>query len=96
MENIQSHSSGNDERRNHLPKLIRSWAELAECESTTHILEIDIKGCNGWIRSKKDNKGPRLGDMYLSTHTFYGSNYQLYTKFLQECGFNVTLANWDA
>lgn len=33
---------------------------------------------------------------YLSTHTFYGSNHKRSTILLRQCGFNVTIANWDA
>lgn len=33
--------------------------------------------------------------VYLSTHTFYGSQYQYSTKVLQEHGFDVEIDNWD-
>ena len=33
--------------------------------------------------------------IYLSTHTFYGSNYKYATKMLQECGFDIEIDNWD-
>ena len=33
--------------------------------------------------------------VYLSTHTFYGSNYKNSTKVLQEHGFDVEIDNWD-
>lgn len=33
--------------------------------------------------------------IYLSTHTFYGSNYEYSTKFLQEHGFDIEIDNWD-
>ena len=32
----------------------------------------------------------------LSTHTFYGNQYEASTEILRKCGFNVTLNNWDA
>jgi effector-binding domain-containing protein len=73
------------------PKLIKTWAELKECKSETHILEID--DCCGWIR-KKDGGEDDYG-IYLSTHTFYGGTHEWSTKTLQSCGFNVVLANWD-
>ena len=76
-------------------KYIKSWEELAKEKSPTHILEIDIEGCNGWIRPKNDNEDSWDGKHYLSTHTFYGSTYKWSTKILQSCGFNVELANWD-
>jgi hypothetical protein len=72
-----------------VPKLVKTWDELAECISETHVLDIDIHGCSGWIRGKDDDIH------YLSTHTFYGSTYEYSTKLLQSCGFNVQLANWD-
>lgn len=76
------------------PRLVRHWADLAEVpESATHRLEINVQNGNGWIKKKGEDE--RLG-IYLSTHTFYGSNYAYMTRRLQECGFNVQLANWDA
>lgn len=72
---------------------IKNWEELKEVKSPTHILEIDLKyGC-GWIRTKDENDDS-LG-YYLSTHTFYGKNFEHSTKVLQSCGFNVQLDNWD-
>ena len=72
------------------PKLIKTWDELKECKSETHILEIE--DCCGWIHCKLD-KGKHAH--YLSTHTFYGGTYKNSTKLLQACGFDVELANWD-
>lgn len=72
---------------------IRHWADLAKVpESATHRLEIQVENCNGWIKCKDSDE--KLGH-YLSTHTFYGSNYIHRTGLLRRCGFNVTLANWD-
>jgi hypothetical protein len=77
-----------------LPTYIRDWADLAKVlESTTHRLEIEVDNCNGWI---KDKRKPNALGHYLSTHTFYGSSYRQSTRLLRRCGFNVTLANWDA
>jgi hypothetical protein len=73
--------------------LVRHWADLAEVpESETHRLEIEVENCNGWI---KDKRNPDALGHYLSTHTFYGSNYKRSTILLRQCGFNVTCANWD-
>ena len=33
--------------------------------------------------------------IYLSTHTFYGSNYKKSTEILQKYGFDVEIDNWD-
>lgn len=76
--------------------LISTWAELAAVpESETH--RLDIGDYNGWIVTKKP-KSDKFSDRmhYLSTHTFYGSTYQYSTKILQECGFDIELASWDA
>ena len=78
------------------PKLIHNWKELSEVpESPTHRLEIGEY--NGWLICKKP-EGENLSNShtYLSTHTFYGSQYEYSTKLLQHCGFNIILANWDA
>lgn len=77
------------------PKLISTWDELKECTSETYTLE--IKRCSGWVRPKnsKDDKDYFKNNHYLSTHTFYGSQHEYSTKLLQQCGFNVRLANWD-
>ena len=77
-----------------LPRFVRGWADLAEVpESETHYLEINVKRCNGWIR-EKGNEDALCH--YLSTHTFYGLNHKGSTAILRKCGFNVTVANWDA
>ena len=82
---------------NQATKLISTWEELSKCESETHTLKIDIKGCNGWIFENKIDIDDDDYDMhYLSTHTFYGLNYKDSTRLLQKCGFNVEIANWDA
>lgn len=76
------------------PKLIKTWDELRECESETHYLEIDDYA--GWIHSKTPKSDDSFdGSHYLSTHTFYGHNYEYSTELLQSCGFNVVIANWD-
>jgi len=72
---------------------IKGWKDLAGFpkESSTHILEIDVEGCNGWITPKNTDEFPT----YLSTHTFYGMTHAESTAVLRECGFNVTINNWD-
>jgi hypothetical protein len=80
-----------------MPKLINNWDELKDCTSETHILEIDPQYHNGWIRPKVPDTNNAIYDThYLSTHTFYGGHHEYSTKLLQECGFDVELANWDA
>lgn len=82
------------------PKLIKTWGELAELESETHTIDIHPKYGSGWIKLKdqnqqRDDKNFFKHNHYLSTHSFYGPNYQHSTELLQKCGFNVQLANWD-
>lgn len=74
-----------------MAKLIKSWYGLVGLESDEYYLEIDVDRCNGHIRSKTDDNFYA----YLSTHTFYGNDYQYSTVILQECGFDVQLENWD-
>ena len=74
-----------------MAKLIKSWDGLVGLESDGYYLEIDVGRCNGHIRSKTDEDFYA----YLSTHTFYGNDYQYSTARLQECGFDVQLENWD-
>lgn len=77
------------------PILIRHWGELANVpDSETHRLEIDVGDCCGWI-CRRDTPRVDDGGHYLSTHTFYGPNYQGSTLLLRRYGFNVTLDNWD-
>jgi len=79
-----------------MAKVISSWEELSKEKSKTHYLEIDVDDCNGWIHPKVESDDYYKDRHYLSTHTFYGSQYQESTKVLQSCGFDVILANWDA
>ena len=78
-----------------MTKLISSWEELSKVEpSETHYLKIGEY--NGWIIAKNP-KSDKFSDRkhYLSTHTFYGLNYEESTKVLQACGFDIKIANWD-
>jgi hypothetical protein len=80
------------------PKLIKNWEELKNCKSATHTLEIDVEGCNGFIRANEGIEpleGFYGNDYYLSTHTFYGNSHKGSTKLLQDCGFDIELENWD-
>ena len=77
-----------------MPKLIRTWEELRECKSPTHILEYDEY--SAWILPKVEpDEMSWEGKHYLSTHTFYGMTHKWSTKVLQECGFDVEIDNWD-
>ncbi|QJI52376.1 hypothetical protein [Psychrobacillus phage Perkons] len=75
---------------------ISTWEELRKCKSDTHIIEFDRY--SGWINPKDESvkyEEHFMRGYYLSTHTFYGLNYQSSTEILQKCGFNVQLKNWD-
>lgn len=74
-----------------MAKLIKSWNELVGLQSDEYYLDINEDMCNGWIRRKSDGDSME----YLSTHTFYGRNYQYSSVLLQEYGFDVQLENWD-
>ena len=74
-----------------MAKLIKSWDGLVGLKSDEYYLDIDEDRCNGWIRRKSDDDSME----YLSTHTFYGRNYQYSSALLQEYGFDVQLENWD-
>ena len=90
-----------------MSKLIRNWEELSKIpnESATHILEVDTERYCGhlWAKNRKPYKR-KLSymrqihhlDVYLSTHTFYGSQYRQSTKLLKACGFDVEIYNWDS
>lgn len=73
------------------PKPISNWVELAEVGcNDLYRLDITPEDGNGWIR---DEEGGYIE--YLSTHTFYGRDYEYSTRLLQTYGFNVVLENWD-
>lgn len=78
------------------PRLIRTWAELAELEPTsTHRIQIDEQGF-GWIWPLEASSDGNCAIYYLTTHTFYAQRYAAVTAKLQACGWYVQLANWDA
>ena len=74
-----------------MSRLIKTWEELVGLESDEYYLEIDVDMCNGIICRKSNDEYME----YLSTHTFYGLNYQYSSALLQEYGFDVQLENWD-
>lgn len=83
-----------------MSKLIKNWKELSEVKpNDKYKLEIDIDMCNGWIKPIKETEETKKDyfkyHFYLSTHTFYGSNYEYSSKKLQEFGFDIELENWD-
>lgn len=77
-----------------MSKLIETWDELVGLENDEYYLDIKKIGdvyCSGWIIRKSDKEHIH----YLSTHTFYGLDYEFNTVELQECGFDIQLKNWD-
>lgn len=85
-----------------MPKLIRNWEELVKVPPNDKFeIVIDEKlGSSGWVKPIKETNetmGDKFFDyhLYLTTHTFYGSQYKYYTRKLQEMGFDIELDNWD-
>ena len=85
-----------------MPQLIHNWEELGKVPPTDKFkITIDGKfGCSGWVEPIKETfetQGDKFFDyhLYLSTNTFYGSQYKYYTRKLQEMGFDIELDNWD-
>ena len=62
-------------------------------EYKTIVVDDDMD--NGWvvpiIETKETIKNYFKHHLYLSTHTFYWSSREYYTKKLQEFGFNIKL-----
>lgn len=72
-------------------KRIRDFHDLVGLENEQYYVKVGEDRYNGWVLSKNDPKFM----WYLSTHTFYGSQYQKNTKRFQELGFDIELDNWD-
>ena len=83
-----------------MPKLIKNWKELSKIPSNDkYKIELDEDRCCGWIipikETEETTKDYYKHHYYLSTHTFYGSQYKQSTKILQKFGFDVEIDNWD-
>lgn len=81
------------------PVKVSTWKELAAVVGEGDFkLRITPEKGNGWIIPKEaeteEDADFELVE-YLSTHTFYGSEYKRSTELLQKYGFNVELSNWD-
>lgn len=93
-----------------MTKLIKNWKELSKVPANDKY-KIIVCDCCGWIvpicdePDKEDDFICNCENMttieylkehvYLSTHTFYGKNYEFSTKQLQEHGFDIEIDNWD-
>ena len=80
--------------------LIKSWEELDGLESEKYKIVVDDKfRSNGWIIPKEETEETEENyfdhHVYLSTHTFYGTQYKESTEILQKFGFDVEIDNWD-
>lgn len=77
--------------------LIGTWEELDGLENDNYRIEVELYNCCGWVRPKQEVSESEYfkHNMYLSTHTFYGSQYFYSTAALRKLGFNVQLSNWD-
>lgn len=83
-----------------MPKLIKNWEELSKVPpNEKYKIVVDLDMCNGHIVPVEETAETQNDyfryHCYLSTHTFYGSNYEYSTKVLQEYGFDIELDNWD-
>ena len=82
-----------------MPRLIKSWEELKDLESEYYKIDVELENCCGWIVPKVETEETEEfyfdHHRYLSTHTFYGSDYQYSTELLQKFGFDVEIDNWD-
>lgn len=83
-----------------MAKLIKNWQVLAKVPTTNkYKIVLDEDMCSGWIEPIKETKETEDNyfehHAYLSTHTFYGSQYKYSTKLLQKFGFDVEIDNWD-
>lgn len=83
-----------------MPKLIKKWEELSKVPpNDKYKIVVDVDMCNGHIVPVKETEETKENyfkhHAYLSTHTFYGSQYEWSTKLLQEYGFDIEIDNWD-
>lgn len=89
-------------------KLIKNWEELSQVLPNDKY-KIIVNDYCGWIVpifdmpddeqaficNCKNQENYFDNHVYLSTHTFYGSNYKKSTELLQKYGFDVEIDNWD-
>ena len=86
------------EKLNGNKTFIKNWEELAKLPANEkYKIVMNGDGCSGHIVPVDDNVELKMGInwIYLTTHTFYGPNYEESTKLLNKFGFNVQLDNWD-
>lgn len=81
-------------------RLIKSWEELDGLESEKYKIVVDDKfRSDRWIIPKEETEETEENyfdhHVYLSTHTFYGTQYKESTEILQKFGFDVEIDNWD-
>lgn len=82
-----------------MSRLIKSWKELNGIESENYKIEVELENHCGWIVPKEETEETEENyfdhHVYLSTHTFYGTQYKESTEILQKFGFDVEIDNWD-
>lgn len=83
-----------------MTKLIKNWEELSKVPpNDKYKIELDEDGYSGWIKpiieTEQTKKNYFDHHVYLSTHTFYGSQYKWSTKIFQKFGFDIEIDNWD-
>lgn len=94
-----------------MTKLIKNWQQLSKLKNDKYkVLVNDCCGwivplcdepsddsafdCH-CPNNVKSNEKFWKHHIYLSTHTFYGSQYKYSTKIFQEHGFDIEIDNWD-
>lgn len=82
-----------------MAQYIKNWKELAQVPpNDKYKIVVDENDCCGWIRPIQETEETKRDyfkhHIYLSTHTFYSSQYEDSTKLLKLFGFDVELANW--
>ena len=77
------------------PILINNFIDLLNMENDKYYIDVDEDFTSAYIISKVKNADDFGYHEYLSTHTFYGSQYFASTLALRKKGFNVQLKNWD-
>jgi hypothetical protein len=75
---------------------VKNWVELSKIKpNSKYKIVVDDDMDNGWvvpiIETKETIKNYFKHHLYLSTHTFYWSSREYYTKKLQEFGFDIKL-----
>ena len=81
-----------------MAKLIKNWGELSRVPpNDKYMIIVNMEFGGAWIKPRMEvpNGEWFKHNVYLSTHTFYGSNYKRSTEIFQKFGFDIEIDNWD-